>query len=193
MLIGFIGAPNSGKTTIAARVFAELKQAGQSNVEFVVEEARRHIALKKAQGWKGSLDDEDQSHLFELQLHSEKLMVDAVGPYGIVVSDSCAINSFWYMSPKARDSFMSDNAKYFQWLRENALLFWCSAVGIMPQTDTLRLHNASQSKEIDAIISDSLINRSLKTLLPLHPKLLTGPIDLKVSKVIEQIYERLTR
>jgi GTPase SAR1 family protein len=193
MLIGFIGAPNSGKTTIAARVFAELKQNGQPDVEFIVEEARRYIAIKRAERNTDPLSDSDQETIFARQASLEGLMVGAVGPYGTVVSDSCAINSLWYMTPALRDRYMSENADYFQWLRSNALLFWCSNIGIMPQKDTLRLHDEEQSKEINRIIGDALINRSLKNLLPLHPKLLTGPIDLKVSKVVEQIYERLTR
>ena len=46
MYVNFIGAPCSGKTTSAAKLFAELKEMGLE-VEFVSEYARLYIAKKR--------------------------------------------------------------------------------------------------------------------------------------------------
>jgi hypothetical protein len=193
MFVGFIGAPNSGKTTIAAKVFADLKQSGQPDVEFVAEEARRYIAQRIFSGNKNPLTAFDQQKIFGLQRDLEQMMVQVIGPDGILVSDSCALNSLWYMNTEDRADEIFEQDAYIKWLNKNAILFYCSPIGIMNQIDTLRLHNAKQSAAIDQIINDQLIGQNLRAHIPLHSKALTGPIDLKVSKVLEKIYERLTK
>jgi thymidylate kinase len=197
MFVGFIGAPNSGKTTVAAKVFAELKQSGQPDVEFIAEEARRYIAFRKSALHTEPLSNEDQKAIFHKQYELERVMVNAVGEYGTVISDSCAVNSLWYMTPEFRDVFIFENKDYFNWLKENAMLFYTSSIGITSRPDALRIHNAAQSKEIEEVINAELFSRNghfptENPWLPLVKVPLRGTIDLKVTKVLEKVYERLT-
>jgi predicted ATPase len=188
MFVGFIGAPNSGKTTIAARVFAELKQNGQSDVEFIAEEARRYIAEQKANKTYVGLTNEDQAAIFVRQARLEQMMVNVTGEHGIVISDSCALNSLWYMSPPNREAYLRAHTGYQEWLKRNSILFFASAVGIFSIPDSLRVHTPQQSKEVEKVIVETIRNEaSLNFITPV-----SGTIDHKVSKVLERIYERLT-
>lgn len=195
MIIGFLGAPNSGKTTIAARVFAELKQAGQPDVEFVAEEARRYIAEKRFEtGESPNLTDDDQIAIFRRQLRSEMVMHTAIGEHGILVTDSSALNSLWYMSNELAANYLQRNtegsAYFHDFIRYHGLLFYCSPVGIVNTAlpDHLRLHNKSQSVAIDDKIASFI---HLNSSLPLKAHL-TGTLNTRVTKALEKIYERIT-
>ncbi len=95
MLIGFLGIPSSGKTTLAAMTFVELKKMGVC-AEFVVEIARGYIALKRRQSPKDVvLTDEDQAQIMLHQAEAENLMNDQ---RVIVVSDSSPLNSLLYLT-----------------------------------------------------------------------------------------------
>jgi predicted ATPase len=108
MLVGCVGLPGSGKTTAAAEVFVGLKKAGFT-AEFVVEVARQHIASKrkKAPGQPLELTDIDQLQIALGQESIESLMNDEAV---IVVSDSCVLNAWLYMSPEAQAQFVACGA-----------------------------------------------------------------------------------
>lgn len=201
MFVGFLGAPNSGKTTVAARVFADLKQSGQPDVEFIAEEARRYMANRKINVITGQLTDEDQYKIFKSQASLELLMSNAVNDTGVVVSDSCAINSFWYMSSDMRKRVLDEFDRYFFWLHKNAILFRCSLLGIMPQEDTLRVHSYEQAKLVDHEVLEFCNSLGQSDKSKIHPNLwhlnkpilLQGTVDHKVAKVLENVYQALTR
>lgn len=187
MFVGFLGAPNSGKTTIAAQVFAELKKNGQPNVEFIAEEARRYIAEKKHEDGTIELTDRDQQTIFERQADAEIIMHAAAGNGGIIVSDSCALNSLWYMTDYNKFLDIHRQSGYLDFLQRDALLFYCPIVGIHTN-DNLRIHNQKQAQAIDAICGGFIILN--QKWLPIKAQL-SGPIDYRTNKVIEKIYERL--
>ncbi len=203
MFIGFIGSPISGKTTVAAKVFAELKQSGQPNVEFVAEQARFYIAKKKYDSLMNTglpdsqivLTDDDQKKIFHDQVTVEKIMSTAVDPNGIVVCDSLSLNSLWYMSENLQNDIFCGNElsdtffKTYNWYF-NQLIFLCNPVHMLPPSgESLRLHSMEESRKIHDKINHLLINKlhSLnKTITRLN-----GPIDLRVNDVIRKIYSKL--
>ncbi len=103
MLVGFIGIPNSGKTTLAAETFVRLKKIGVVS-EFVVEIARQHIAFRRKNG-DGILvlTDEDQEAIMEKQLNTEELM-DSTDT--ITVSDSSPLNALMYMTEEGKNDWV---------------------------------------------------------------------------------------
>lgn len=193
MLVGFIGSPLSGKTTIAAQAFAELKKMGIPNVEFLSEQARQYIATAKYYfPYKNTLDDNDQTNIYCAQRKLEVVLSSSVGHHGVVVCDSLALNSLFYMSPMFREQFFHNyNIKDLIQFYSTQLIFKCAPVGFSTN-DTLRLHNAQQSQEIEDKINSIL---TLPTFDPLTDRLelLVGPIDVRSNQVVEAIYERISQ
>ena len=203
MFIGFIGSPRSGKTTIAAKVFAELKETGQPNVEFIAEHARYYIAEKLygvMDGQKVTLTDDDQLRIFDTQFRMETRMENAAGKSGTVICDSIALNALLYMSEDARKSMYA--SKRWQevilpWYLEQ-VLFLATPVNSMSSQDVLRIHNPTESKAIDDKIHKILTSNGadvpLRYLLDTNPpQVLAGPIDFRVNKVIRRIYEQAAK
>lgn len=201
MFVGFIGSPRSGKTTVAARVFAELKSSGQPNVEFIAEHARYYIAKKLyllQDGAKVTLTDEDQLEILTAQYEYETRMENAAGEDGIVICDSLALNALFYMSEDYRQKVYGSalwQKSISQWYKDQ-LLFVCQPIQSMFAKDNLRIHNSAQSKLIDdkirLVLLGSTSDQPLTQVLnDNQPRMLNGPLDLRIHAVIRSIYERL--
>lgn len=144
MLIGFIGIPSSGKTTLAAEVFASLKRMGVVS-EFVVEIARQHIAAKRLNS-SGDvvLTDDDQKQIMQLQLATEVLMSDNDT---ITVSDSSPLNALMYMTDECRND-VNVQKTYLTSLFLYDILVICDGIGSNQSPDHNRLHGQDQSKHL---------------------------------------------
>lgn len=168
MLIGFIGAPCSGKTTAAARLFAELKDNGVP-AEFVVEEARKYIAAKRLDckdlHVPFELDDFDQWQISNNQFESEDLMIRS-SPNSVVVSDSCVLNSALYMnepyynSPAVKSLMLRAAVRY-------DLIFVCAPVSMPNSLDSNRVHDAEQIKLVQEKIEILLNTYDTKRIIHL--------------------------
>lgn len=183
MLIGFIGCPNSGKTTTAAQVFADLKQLGISS-EFLPEQARYHIAKKR---WSESLSpsqsvplqDEDQEKILDQQAKTESIFKKACGQDVILLTDTCTYNSLLYMSPECQDNeIRKRNWNYCKY----DLLFYSKPIPYETNLlDPNRVHS-----ETEALKIDSRIPELIKTLnLTVHP--VFGNSDQRKQHVLKQI------
>lgn len=189
MLVGFIGAPCSGKTTTAAKLFAELKDMGLP-AEYVAERARYHISRKKfvirTKGYGDfTLTDEDQISIANSQFLDEKIMkTDDV----IVVTDSCVLNSFLYMTENTRNDeelreFMQDA------LKEYDVIFICAPVSRPKGKDPNRVHDEEFSVKVH--------NEIEKILVPLLEEKevhwLTGPSHLRLGTAIAATLDKFTK
>ena len=192
MLIGFIGAPCSGKTTTAARLFAELKDNGIP-AEFISEEARRYIAEKrcrdKEDGLPFSLDDLDQGRIATNQFFSEKYMVESA-PQVVVVADSSVLNSALYMSDefaarKGPATMMEIAAKRYD------IIFLCAPVQLPAGSDPNRVHDAKQIAEIQQKISELLVKYGLSG----NPKVipLGGPTNVRLQAALSAVYNQMAQ
>jgi len=158
MLVAFVGAPCSGKTTTAARLFADLKERGLP-VEFLTEYARMYIAHKRhlERSEVGPLEDRDQYAIFSTQNKNESIMAD--DPTTLVISDSSAVSALLYMT----DLYIEHQARLppsqfgIPNLVEQArvaaarydIIFRCSPVRPGIVYDPNRVHSYEQSVELD--------------------------------------------
>lgn len=156
MLITFVGAPIAGKTTTAARLFADLKEQGHP-VEFLSEYARTYIAEKRLQlgdRFEG-LSDLDQVAIMDAQTKAEAIL--SADPRSLVVADSCAISALLYMSnnfiahegvkPPGETLNVVERAR--QAAKRYDLIFVCSPVRAGTTYDPNRIHSYEQSLELD--------------------------------------------
>jgi nicotinamide riboside kinase len=157
MLVGMVGSPCSGKTTTAAKLFAELKDLGLPT-DYVAEQARFYIANKRFLQRKGgggediSLTDEDQLAIARQQFRHELVMSD---PRTILITDSSVLNSLLYMSEEFRKSEDVQSLAKAAAARYD-LLFICHPVKRPDGIDPNRIHDETLSLQIhdriDAIL-----------------------------------------
>lgn len=191
MLIGFIGAPCSGKTTTAARLFAELKDNG-TPAEFITEEARMYIAVKRLEcqdrGGTFTLNDQDQFSISGNQFDKEYTMIRAA-PTSVVVSDSCVLNSSLYMSDDFYRSSVVKNRMEAA-LANYDLLFVCAPVRLSNSLDSNRVHDKAQ-----ILVIQSKIDKLLQDYRIYPPKtmVLGGTTSVRTAMALSTVYERIGR
>jgi thymidylate kinase len=194
MYINFIGSPCSGKTTSAAKLFAELKEMGLE-VEFISEYARLYIAKKRIANNFNKIDltDIDQYEIFEKQFELERTMHKAGGTDAIIISDSSVWNSCLYMTEKGLDlhsvpypgTYHTEACKRF-YTEKNITVI--SAPVERPFTpDSNRIH----SKEESLKINDS-IRKIMDNLLPNNKiPVLRGSIDERHRTLMKLVFEKI--
>lgn len=169
MLVGFLGVPCSGKTTIAAKLFANLKELGGMKSEIIVEQARHFIAEKRFNEKLSHLDpiiltEENQIEIYSKQRQLETIMKSSCSNDTIIVSDGSAFNTAIYLS----DEFIANpNRPFFTDLSHHYdILFYCHPLNLktLPE-DPNRIHNLEQiikleekSKKILNILRSSNVN-----------------------------------
>ncbi len=154
MLIGFIGAPASGKTTVASILFSKLKTA-DFIADMITERARRYILeKKKTSGSKDfRLTNRDQWNIIDLQIDEERLYLDTLHSEEIIVSDSSILNNLLYIENLTEES----KGVIRNHIKKYDLLFYCqrSSSQYLPN-DTGRVHSLSESNQLDARIPSLL-------------------------------------
>ena len=201
MLIGFVVAPCSGKSTIASHMFSNFKRDGIPS-EIIVEQARQYIAKIRydkglPSGSPVNLTDEDQYKIAKQQIEFERVMKHSCGDNTVIVSDSSAINAFIYMSMNAKEALQE---QFFAVLPEYDLLFFCNPIDIgdnftSVKGDANRVHDAeairvaqSEAERLLQKIKDS----GLTTIIQLN-----GDLDYRVKEAshmtLQKRHEILSR
>ena len=182
VLIGFIGSPCSGKTTTAARLFADLKDFGYV-AEFVPEQARLYIAhQRQLTSETVTLTDADQFQILKSQRSAEELMLHGDT---IVVTDSSILNTLLYLSSEFQsESFLKEVDVA---ARRYDLLFRCPPVQTTAICDPNRVHSFAQSVELHGRLDQLLAARNV-TSIPLG-----GSTRQRASAAMSLVLERLCR
>lgn len=188
MLINFVGCPASGKTTIAAKTFAYLKEDGYP-AEYIAERARYWIAVSKSK--LENLDDNYQEKISRDQFEHECLMSES-NPSAVVISDSSALLTLVYSSDP--DSLISKQSRNFipniVKKLEEGLVFYCLPIPKLENlNDQNRIHNHEQSLEIDKKI-EPLFKKYAPNVKLIK---LDGPIDIRTRVVLENLYPKLRK
>lgn len=178
MFIGFLGPPMSGKTTIAALVFAELKKKGYP-AEFISERARWYIAQKKYQKTlRLPLTDSDQIQIMLAQDEAETVLTTS-SPESIVVADSCVLNTRFYRTDNVGISAAAD-ARYSS---KGNLLYFSHVIPVTHPIDANRVHSIEEARSI----SEKMAEFTKKS--PYKIRSLAGSIDMRVDHVLRDVYE----
>jgi thymidylate kinase len=164
MIIGFVGTPASGKTTIATKLFCFLKEQ-DANCELITEEARRYIANYRVQNQLQPQDpikltDKDQIEIFKKQNEAEAVMKTACPRETVIISDSSIFNAYIYTTEPTFNVISNSN----KWdTRHYDLIFFCHPIINLKaiQKDSNRIHDLSEFEALNV--------RALKILELLKP------------------------
>jgi hypothetical protein len=184
MLIAFVGTPCSGKTTTAARVFADLKDAGYP-AEFLPETARLYIAERRMVKCDSTpLADCDQDIIFTRQSEMEELLYLS-SPESIIVADSAAVNALLYMTEARRASAMLTASEARMAAARYTLVFRCHPVQAGTMYDPNRVHSFAESQELDGLVDPLLTGLELKYIS------LFGPQQMRSRRAYGAILEAI--
>jgi nicotinamide riboside kinase len=189
MLIGIIGSPCSGKTTVAAKLFAELKDLGLPT-DYVAEQARLFIAnkrflqVKAGEGEGVALTDEDQLAIARQQFRHELIMSD---PRTILITDSSVLNSLLYMSENFRQSEEVQSLAKAAAARYD-LLFICHPVQRPDGIDPNRIHGEDFSLKVHDSIGP-ILQSFMFEASELDIKHLVGPSRVRLQGALSTTLE----
>ena len=141
LVINLIGGPCSGKSTVAAELFARLKKMGV-HCELVSEYIKERIYEEN------KTITTHQISIFGMEHYS---IVNKIGKVNVIVHDGSFINNIIY-KPIENPEF--DNLIVSEYHKFNNLDFFIKR-GNIEFEDYGRIHNLKQSKELDKIIKDT--------------------------------------
>ena len=153
VIINLVGGPGVGKSTMAARLFAELKMSGK-DCELVTEVAKEKI-------WEGATRTlDDQLYIFAKQNHRVWRLI---GKVEYVITDSPTIMSILY--DKNRDEHLKETIKSIYEKQDNITYFI--------ERETIyntngRIQTEDEAKSIDKQLKQLLDNEGImyKTTTP---------------------------
>jgi predicted ATPase len=176
MFVGFIGPPCSGKTTVAAQVFAELKRNSYP-LEFIAERARWYIAQQKVDKGFVNLGDWDQVLIMEDQDRVEEVFCKSA-PKSVIISDSCVLNSIFYMSKEIGIPVQAAE----RYTKASTKLFYCPVLPEMDSGAANRVHSFEEARIIGKHMEEYLSSWAVP-VIPLY-----GTVPVRVSVVVQEIY-----
>jgi adenylate kinase family enzyme len=186
MLINFIGAPGSGKSTIAANTFAKLKSMSIP-ADFISERAREVIAKYKFKKMPlGS--DEMQIEILEAQYRAETYFKNSTD-YP-VIADSSTLLTLAY-GTETFFKLYSDriNTLVDSIIPEMDMVFYIPLRNEV-QEDPNRIHNYDQCLEVDRKIKE-IISNYLVTSKHIKLVILSGGIEEMTRTVLRTIIEEV--
>jgi hypothetical protein len=175
---GIIGAPGSGKSTVMAELFAELKKLGY-HTEFLPEEARSFIRFKKRLYNSNAvyLSDDDQASIGTWQAGKE----DDHGKDYILVTDGSVANISLYLSKPNLEDFKKQVARY------DVLFFARNFESASQAADSGRIHDYKFSLEVE--------QRAFKLLSQINFDIgkysLYGSMENRLEKALALILEKI--
>ena len=186
MLVTFLGAPCSGKTTTAARVFADIQDAGYP-AEFIAEQARLYIAKLryacKQGGFEFKLTDGEQCRIMQGQLVAEQVFSSEKSL--ITITDSSVLNGMLYLQAEHLRNLQEGVVKTEANLVSVAFL--CYPVKAPLMADPNRVHSEEESLKLH----DSLKGLIEKYYSGVRVVPLVGDPNYRHREAMRAIYDEL--
>ena len=154
-LVCVVGAPSSGKSTLAASIHYQLKKKGLNSI-FVTEAATDYIAE-----WGIPNTPIDQMVIFYKQLNREKMYM---GSKDYIICDSSSILNYFYFRSLFPKKLSNKDVAAINHLQKEILKNinqWYKIYYIPPILDNvedgIRFQNKDEISKLDSVIRDYLI------------------------------------
>jgi len=154
LVINFIGAPSSGKTTLCSLLFGHLKLKGVK-VEYVPEFAKQLV-------WMQEFDLlNNQYYVTKKQYELLKCMV---GQVDIVVTDSSLANGLYYNRYNVNNTSNVKKTEHhiIEWMSEFENMFIFVEKGNFPYEQVGRVENEEQAKHVEKELKNILDGYNIK-------------------------------
>lgn len=140
-VINIVGGPGSGKTTLAALLFAELKMQGHT-AEYV-QEYIKHLV------WRNDTDAINNQYLVSTEQY--KLFKAVVGKVDFIVTDGALLHGLYYNRnyPDNVSNVEKTELKILQYISEFDNVYVFLERGDFEFEKQGRLHTEEESREID--------------------------------------------
>ena len=155
-IINLISGPGSGKTTMAALIFATLKMHGES-VEYVQEYAKKLVWME---------DYETLNNQYSVSLSQKELFEKIVGKVQYIVTDACLLHGLYYNQHNPDNVSNVDKTKkliidsFGQFNNINIFI----ERGDFPYETAGRMQTETESREIDKYFRTVLDNLGIEYL-----------------------------
>lgn len=178
-LICFIGAPASGKSTLASAVHTELKMKGVNSI-FVGEIATNYIA-------EYGLPNTplDQMVVFYKQLNAERMFVKNKD---IVICDSSSILNYFYFRSLYKTKLTDKDIAAINHIQKEILkslsqwdhIFYVPPIPIQESSDGIRYHGKEEIEKIDRWIKSYLEMENIR-----HDDLSQISLEERVTHIVK--------
>lgn len=180
-LIMIIGAPASGKSTLASELHTELKKRNKNSI-FISEVATDYIAE-----WGIPDTPIDQMVIFYKQLNKEKMFIDSKD---FIVCDSSSILNYFYFRQLFDNKLSNKDIATINHLQKEILkhindidhIFYVPPMKNIDTNDGIRYHKEDDIKRLD---------RWIKSYLELEKINHTDLSDIKMDDRLEFILKEL--
>jgi nicotinamide riboside kinase len=177
-----MGAPSSGKSTLASQIHSELKRTGKNSI-FVTEAATDFIAE-----YGVPESPLDQIVIFYKQLNREKMYL---GSKDFVVCDSSSLLNYFYfrsLFPKKLSNKDIATINHMQKEILKSLNYWTNIYYVNPilenTEDGIRFHNPEEIIKLDKCIKSYLDIENVP-----YVDLTNVPLQDRIKYVIENLLE----
>jgi len=149
LIVNLVGGPCSGKSTVAAELFARLKKMG-IKCELVPEYIKEEIYKEN------NTIISNQIALFGMEVYG---LDNKIGKVNVVIHDGSLLNNIVYDSDKSNIEF--HNFVIYQYHTYNNLDFFINR-GTIEFENYGRIHNLDQSLALDKLIEETYNNANAK-------------------------------
>jgi len=187
MKIGLVGAPGSGKTTLAAKLYARLLEEGISTARLVSEYGSEHLGMGRKIS-KYIDQKEIMMKQIEREEHHERCNFDPI------ICDTCIWMSGIYLQDMIDNNrltspiYTEQKAEYlrtsFSYAERYDITIFVPMHDDVDKLSRIRIHNSSEARAIENKIKNYLAH--VKTKAIEAPKELFGR-DAFINKLVEDI------
>lgn len=180
-LISIMGAPSSGKSTLASSVHTELKKMGKNSV-FIGESASDFISEYGIPN-----TPIDQLVIFYKQLNKERMYLDSKE---FIICDSSGILNYFYFRGLFGNTLSNKDIAIINHMQKEILktinqwshIFYCPPINNNNIDDGIRYHNSEEISRLDRCIKSYLEVENIK-----HEDLSKIELDKRTEYLISKI------